>query len=212
MQTTVTVLEPARSHDLTVLATLKAELNIKASDRSKDARLIGLIKQATGRINKECGRPFGSERVSQTFWLADSECASVLVLQRRPVVGSVESVTEGDSATALESQYYELRSPEHGFLARATSSSNSWPSSSWQSGKVVVVYTGGYDLLGALPEDLERACLDLAVHYYHSGGRDPMVTSVDIADVGSRSYAQPSDGEQLPQSVKGLLRPYRKVA
>lgn len=210
MRSSVTVLTPASSHDLTVVGTLKAELKIAASDRTKDARLLSLIRQATDRINAECGRPFGKEAVSETFWLDSCENPSVLVLNRRPVVSPVDSVTEGvDSVTVLEATDYTLVNPERGILARG-SGANGW--SGWRSSKIVVVYTGGFTLLNELPQNIERACLDLAAHYYHTSGRDQTVTAVNIPDVGSRNYASPAPGGALPPGVLDLLRPYRKVA
>lgn len=209
MRTSVTVLDEAPSHDLTIVDTLKGELAIPARDKSKDARLLSLIRQATDRINAECGRPFGKERVSQTFWLDPCESANVLVLQRRPVVGDVVSVTEGE--TLLETTQYALRDPAHGLLARA-SSPWSWSGSGWTNGQIVVVYEGGYTLLNELPPAIERACLDLAGHYYHTSGRDLTVTAVNIPDVGSRNYSSPGPDPTLPQGVRDLLRPYRKVA
>lgn len=209
MRTNVTVLQGARSHDLTVVAALKEELKIPARDKSKDARLLSLIRQATDRINAECGRPFGRERVSQTFWLDPCESANVLVLQRRPVVGAVVSVTEGE--TLIEATQYALRDAAQGLLARA-SSPWSWSGSSWTNGQIVVVYDGGYMLLNELPPALERACLDLAAYYYHTSGRDQTVTAINIPDVGSRNYASPVPDQTLPQSVRDHLRPYRKVA
>ena len=55
----LTVVKPASSFDLTVLATVKAELGI--ADRASDAALAGYIKQASEVVAKFCNRVFALE-------------------------------------------------------------------------------------------------------------------------------------------------------
>lgn len=214
MQTSTTVLTAARSHDLTTIATLKSELNITRVTQEIERRLDRAIKQATGAINRYCGHPFGSERVSQAFWPEDGEQISTLLLERRPVVSPVESVTV-DSATLDADNDYELRDAQRGMLVLTTPARGGL-SRSWTRGisfsKIVVIYTGGYELLGSLPEEIEKSCLMLATKHYLSAGRDPALRSVELPDVGSRTFASaPGADEAMPLEVKQLLAPYRKV-
>jgi hypothetical protein len=208
MRSSITVISAAPSHDLTVLDTLKGELGIKLSDKSKDARLRGYIRQASGLISRACGRPFGLETVSERFLLDRTECEDALVLTRRPVVGDITSVTEGTDSV-LGADDFDLFDPEHGLLIRSPASSRAI--SAWSAQTITVVYSGGYQLLDSLPDEIERACLRLATDYYRSAGRDSSVRSVDVPDVESISYAAPAPASQLPDDVRGMLRPYLKV-
>lgn len=105
----LTVVTPAQSYDLTVLATVKAELGI--TDRSEDENLTRWIKQASDVIAKYCNRVFAQETVSETFRLATRE--SNLLLSRYPVV-SIAAVQEtGETLAASQQNYFLIISPTH---------------------------------------------------------------------------------------------------
>ena len=202
MRTSVTVIEAASSHDLTVLDTLKQELKISPRDQSNNAALLRSIRAATGAINSACGRPFGLETVRQRFFLDHRECVDVLVLNRTPVIGDVTSVTEGDD-TLLDAENFDLVDASQGLLART--------GRLWSASEITVVYRGGYQLLGDLPDEIEHACLRLAADYYQARGRDSAVRSVNIPDVEAVTYAVADAPGRLPPDVRELLRPYLKV-
>lgn len=206
MRSAVTVLDPARSHDLTTLATLKDTLKIKPSVATSDTALLRCIRQATGAINRACGRPFGLEKVSERFLFGDCETADMLVLNRRPVVSPIESITE--NTTVLTDDKFDLFDPVHGLLMRQAPP--------WTGGQLTVVYSGGFLLLDSLPDEIEKACLLLATDYYRSEGRDTSVQSVTVPDVDAVTYGGSSSSSSgsmasLPEEVRGLLRPYLKV-
>jgi hypothetical protein len=211
MRSSITVLSPARSHDLTTLAALKTELNVKPGDRSKDDQLLRYIRQATGVINTACGRPFGLERVSEQF-LIDDDLSDTLVLLRKPVVGAIESVTQGDD-DLLDAASYQLDA-ERGLLRRSPPNSGwGWGRPRCQggwTGQVTVVYSGGFILVDSLPDNVERACLILATSYFRSAGRDTSIRSINVPDVDAVTYAA-SDGALLPPDVKDLIRAFLRV-
>lgn len=208
MRSAVTVLDAALSFDLTTLATFKDTLKIKPSDKTRDDALLRCIRQATGAINKACGRPFALEKVSERFLFDSCEQTEMLVLNRRPVVPPIETITEG--TTILAGDKFDLFDPEHGLLLRAPPP---WIASA--SPGLVIVYTGGYALLDSLPDEIELACLKLATDYYRSEGRDTTVQSVNVPDVEAVTYggatADAAAMGPLPDEVRGLLRPYLKV-
>jgi hypothetical protein len=219
MRSAVTILESALSHDLTTLATFKDTLGVSPQNQTRDDAMLRCIRQATGAINKACGRPFGQERVSERFLFDYNECVDTLVLSRKPVLPPIESVTEG--TTLLEADRYDLFDPLHGLLLRTPPSSSSsyryhYGIPGWSGAELTVVYTAGYVLLDSLPEDVERACLMLATGYYRSEGRDTSVRSVEVPDVETITFGTPTDatvttGASLPDDVRALLRPYLKV-
>lgn len=205
MRSSLTVLTAARSHDLTTVATLKDELGIKPSDKTKDARLKRAIYTATSQINAACGRPFGLETVRERFLLDDCDRVDFLVLTRTPVIGDITSVTIG-TAAALTSDKFDLFDADQGLLRRA-------PNGGCWAGDIAVVYAGGYTLLDGIPDRIERACLMLAAECYNTMGRDLTIQSVNIPDVEQVTYAQNVDTgtAALPPLVRELLAQNLKV-
>src|SRR5450759_693293 len=102
MLTTTAVTDTADTYDLTVLATVKAELGI--TDRDEDENLARWINQASGVIAKYCNRVFAQETLSDTFRLKWRECEEILVLSRFPV-SSIASVLENDATLDPASDY-----------------------------------------------------------------------------------------------------------
>lgn len=156
-----------------------------------------------------CRRPFAKETVREVItidWIGFSSCVEAVVLQRKPIT-EIASVTEGtNTALVLDTDF--IVDLENGMMTRGTIDSPR----SWRSGKLTVEYTAGYELLDGVPWSYERACLIVLRSLWFSRGRDPSVRSVDIPDVGSRTYA-PGDPMALgmPLEAQQLLQPHRRI-
>jgi hypothetical protein len=72
-----------------------------------------------------------------------------------------------------------------------------------------VIYTAGYDLLGGLPDTIEKACIELCKVHWGSRGRDPMVRSIDIPGVKRVDFwvgtTPGADNGAIPPTVAGRL-------
>jgi uncharacterized phiE125 gp8 family phage protein len=192
---TVVVTTPAASYDLTVLETVKTELEI--TDNAKDAYLATLISQASAIVAAHCKRVFARETVTET--LRPYCLFGELILARYPVV-SIDSIVENN--VTLTTTDYEFDSAR-GTVTRLVNDRPAW----WPASKIVISYSAGYTLLGDLPYGLERGTLNLIKALYWQRGRDPAVRSEDVVDISSASYRD-LEGH-LPPDVAGLLGPYR---
>lgn len=210
MQTNLTVLTPADSYDLTVLDTVKSELNI--TDTSQDAALSVLITQASGECAAYCSRVFGRETVQETF-RADAierqrqEVQEKFILRRYPLESVTSVVIDGET---LDPTLYE--SENDGSLYRLDSSGNEI---SWRFRKLVVVYVGGYELLGGLPSSIERATINLVKLMQSATSRDPLVKQESIPGVGEWQYwvgGIPGSVGNLPPDIQAMLDPYRWIS
>lgn len=203
-----TVTTPAASKDMTVLATVLAELGLTGTDASRDALLAALIKQASAAIVAYCQRELASETVRDDFRTeAERRCIEALILDRTPVtaLGTVveNGVTLGGADTELD--------PATGFLYRLDGQDCRI---AWAHAKITVAYTGGFVMLTTLPNDLERACIDLVKHRWFARARDPLVKSKDVVDVGREDYwvgGAPGQEGGMPPEVTLLLDPYRRL-
>jgi uncharacterized phiE125 gp8 family phage protein len=195
----LTVTTPASTYDLTLLATVKAELGI--TDRAEDQNLARWIKQASEAIAKYCNRVFAEETLTETFRLKCREDG--LLLTRFPVT-AITSVVEND--TTLAATDYELASDGGGVLNRLRNERD-WQ---WPIGKVVVVYTSGYALVTDLPYGVERAAILLVSQYRYAATRDPLLRSEATEGAGSSSYFDSILNAGLAPEVEGLLSKLRK--
>lgn len=212
MRSSVVVLTEAHSHDLTTLARAKRELGLKASDRSRDADIREDITMASQMCAEYCRRPFGRETVREVVDY-DAGLGSYpnwnqgwIVLQRKPIVEMVSVSESTDDPLVLNTDYYI--DAEHGMIRRGTIDSWKW----WRFGKLTIEYTAGYHLLDSVPWSYERACLIVLRGLWFSRGRDPAVRSVDLPDVGSRTYASgDSPALGVPLEAQQLLQPHRRM-
>lgn len=200
----LSVVTPADSYDLTVLATVKAELGITGT--SEDTNLARWIRGASSAIATYCRRVFAQETVRETFRLRRGHhwaCEPVLPLKRYPIA-SITSVTE--DGTALTTDQYEVE-PESGLLYRLCDGLRR----EWTAATVVVVYTGGYVLLPELPDAIEQACISLVSHYRANAGRDMALRSESIPGVVDRAWWVNTTGadSSMPPDVPGLIDPFR---
>lgn len=196
----LTVTTAADNYDLTLLATVKAELGI--ADRAEDPNIARWIGQASDTISKFCNRVFAQETVSETFRLKCREDG--LLLTRFPV-SAIVSVVEND--TTLTASDYELARDGGGVLNRLRYERD-WQ---WPIGKIVVSYTAGYSSVSDLPDGIERAAIVLVNQYRYSATRDPQLRSETTEGAGSSSYFDglESSGGLSPE-VLGLISKHRK--
>lgn len=199
MRTILTVITPAPSYDLTVLATLKNELGI--TDTASDIALSALIVQASGVVTEITGRVWAQEEVSEKFYLDWGENVPSLLLERRPV-SAIASITENGSVLVEDVDY--VVDYRRGMVHRINGSV--WTFSNNPS--VVIQYTGGYALLDDLPFGPERATLILAKSYWYARARDPATRSETTNDIDSVTYRDAGDAET---TVRELLRLHSEV-
>jgi uncharacterized phiE125 gp8 family phage protein len=197
----LTVTTPANSFDLTVLATVKAELGI--TDRAEDENLTRWIKQASDAIAKYCNRVFAEETVSETFRLKCREDG--LLLARFPV-SAITSVVENDTTLTAATDYELTRDGDSGVLNRLRFD-REW---TWPIGKIVVTYIAGYTLVPDLPYGVERAAILLVNQYRYAATRDPLLRSETTEGAGSFSYFDSILNAGLAPEVEGLLSKLRK--
>lgn len=219
MDSILTVVTPASSYDLTTLEALKEQLKIIGN--GEDPAFRRAITLASRIIADELNRVLAAESVSEQFrihqgtWPHGGSHHGIpkLVLARYPVSTSGLAVVEnGVTLTAAD---YEL-DPDSGRLARLLSDSPI----RWCHGKIVVSYTGGYDLPDDAPAQLEKAVIKLINHYRQSDTRDPFVKSetVDIPGVEVRtsdfwvgSLAGGGNTSALPPEILDLIESFRNI-
>lgn len=199
----LTIVTPSPTVDLTTLATVKDELGVTAGTPS-DATLGRWIHEVSMQISNICHRTFGRETVSELFTEYEASVGP-LKLRRFPVA-QVDSVTEGGVLLTTDEWLADL---EAGIVRRRT-----WGlvNTHWLPCDVTVVYQAGYQLLGELPYDIERAALLLMRYRHQAGNRDPMVRSEAIPGKYEISYwvgSVPGSGDaSLPPDVMELLKPH----
>ena len=200
----LTVITPAESHDLTALETVKTELGL-ADSISEDEKILNWIHQASGAIEDYCGRVFAQETVSES-WRLPYAPGEIVALKRIPVT-EIISVTEVDTLLTADTQYeFDSRT---GFMWRLSNDARTC----WTTGRLVVVYTAGYELLDQLPYAIERACISLVKFYRAKSHQDPLLRSEEIPGVMRYDYQINTIGSDggLPPDVLSLLEPYRTL-
>lgn len=204
MKSILTVLtgSPPAAQDLTILQTVKDELGI--TDAASDDLLNAYIARASGIISSITGRVYGQEALRESFYLSVGERGGdTLKLSRWPVA-AVASITENGSVIVEDTDF--IVDAEKGLLYRING--YTWTFSANPS--IVVEYTAGYVLLGALPTPIEQATLMLVKSYYHSAGIDPAIRSETVEDIDSVTYNQgAADAEKAVRDI--LLGPYTEL-
>jgi hypothetical protein len=171
----LTIVTPAASEHLTTLARAKTELGITGS--SDDNKILDFISEASSLIAEYCGRDgFGRASYEQTERLA---CAVNFIVLDRDIGVEITQITA--AGTVLTTDDYEL---DGTLLYRLTDDERV----AWETGKIVIEYDAGYDLLDSMPFAIERACLDLVVNLYRASGRDGSVRMDSVEGVGSVAY------------------------
>lgn len=215
MQSVLIVNTAAASYDLTLLATVKAEIGLTTT--AEDTKLATWIKQASGACAAYCNRVLIAETVTETFRnktsypLRNDSFRNVdkIVLVRNPVVSITSIVLDG--VTLVADVDYQL-DPAEGIIYRLDPSNDSL--SYWYFKKLVVTYSGGYVLGTTLETNIERACISYVVMLRSSAGRDASVKQESIPGVLETQYWVGGIGENgaLSPDVTALLDPYRNVS
>jgi hypothetical protein len=212
-----TVITPAKSRDLTTLATAKDELQI--SGASYDKRLKRWITEESAAIERYCGRRLVSETLQQVFRFHHQGMghhSTDLRLTLWPVT-EVISVTWGE--TVLTPDQW-LLDGEAGLLRRWDDASGCWMPwfdyLSWYdpySADVTVQYIGGYTLGVDLPPDIEAAALMQLQHRKTAGSRDSTIRSESVPNVLTVTYATPTGSEgngAIVPAAACRLEPHRE--
>jgi len=174
---------------LATVVDLKAELGITGS--AQDARLASLLRQASDAIEELCDRRFERRTLTETFPPVSWPRASrTLYLSAWPVVGSIAITFDGIAAAVtdyvLDIEQGTIKQGNYG-VGYGSPWGYDW------GGTVIVTYTGGYILPGNedadLPGDVERCALDLAMRWFHGGGRDPTLRSEVVPGVIEQSWS-----------------------
>ncbi len=203
---------PPLSTQLTTLQAVQDELGVDS-----EPRMLGLVNQASAACCGFCGRSFARATWAETFG-----CVSeTLVLSRLPVVSVASVACNGtvvdpadldlDAEAGLIRQY-GAHGPNYEY-------SGLWEQRVWRPSRTVVIYTAGYLLPNdpgrTLPDDVERACLEMVKALWFSSGsgaRDPGVRSDSTEGIGTTQYRDPIPGAfGLPSMAMDMLTPYRRL-
>lgn len=214
MQSVLIVNTPATSSDLTILANVKAELSLITT--AEDVNLATWITQASGACAAYCNRTFGLETVTETFrnrfsyiYRQFDNRVEKILLVRNPVV-AINSIVQ-DGTPLVQDVDYQL-DPEEGILYRLDPTTDAI--THWGFSKLVVNYSGGYQLIGSLPYNVERACITQVKAIRGNASRDQQVKSETIPGVLTTAYwsAGANENGALEPEVTALLDPFRNVS
>ncbi|KAF2991151.1 hypothetical protein OGR47_02715 [Methylocystis sp. MJC1] len=208
--TVSTVVTAAKSHDLTTLATVKEELDLKTSDATRDKVLARYITAGSKAIANFCNRVFAVEAIQDQFYPRRDPPMRIaaggvdpIQLTRWPLV-SISSLSENSRALAENSDYianYDLAQ-----LTRYDVNTYPIPWDEWQ---IVVQYKAGY---ASVPSDLEDACISYVKFRHFSRMRDPGVKEENVQGVYSAQYlwgTGPGGPGDLPVQVADAVARYR---
>jgi len=193
----IEVLQPADNKKLTTLQAVKEELQIDNAE--SDELLERLIDEASAYIVRYCRRPFALETYRETV---AGYGGLYLVLSMRPIVDVISVKEDGN---AIDD--YEIESPDAGILYRRSGWSWSpalewlitWhPSPNEYVKRYEVTYKAGYvlppDPNRTLPEDIERACIDIVRTWFNDAKRIDAIQSESLGDY-SVTYARTATTE-----------------
>lgn len=193
------IVTPPASEDLTLVETVKRELNITTS--VDDDLWLERIRRASAEIVRFCNRPFAQATVTDYFRMTGSGSDSLFV-SRPPVV---EVITADDDA--VDWALYEFSTQgQIGLIDHDDTPA-------WQGAAVSITYKGGYLLLQELPREIEEACISLVKARYFGAKRDPYVVSESVPGVLTTEYrvsALGYEGSHLPPEVQAPLESYKR--
>jgi uncharacterized phiE125 gp8 family phage protein len=200
MNSILTVVTPADTYDLTVLATVKSRLGI--TDDGEDATLSDFIVKQSRVAAKWCGRVFAREDLQEVFRRVARDS---LTLARWPVT-TISSIVADD--VTLTADDWEMDAAS-GQVFRLSSNGDR---RRWWARKITVLYTAGYALLEELPDDIEEAVILMIAGAYAERGKDPAVKSETVDGIGKTDFwVGDVPGEfvrGLPLAIASMLEPY----
>lgn len=196
-----TVIAAAVNQDLTDLATVKDELEIKTADGTKDTWLKRAITSVSAAIANECERTFAPECVSDTFdidqdaypyqtpggfaqlQLTRWPVLAILSVLQKPTCGQPVPLTEGvDFRT----------NPATGELLRLNPFTGT--GSSWEAAPVTVTYVAGYGVAIAEEHAVPAAPYQVTVSQSAAFSCDQAVIDASGAAL-KRVAANPAAGQ-----------------
>lgn len=177
-----TVSSAAQTRDLTVLETVKQELDI--THANSDAFLSRAISEQSEVAARYCGREFAQETVTDSFLFSYQphhflDGHGFLQLSRIPV-SSITAIDEVDTALTPASDV-----SFDGASGRVWRLNSSGARVAWAIGVTSVTYVAGYELLTTLPRDIERAVIMMVKEAYFERTRDPRARSESVEGIGS---------------------------
>jgi hypothetical protein len=213
MRNIVQIGDTASTYDLTTVEAANTFLGLTSSPDA-DAQLQAEITAASRIIATQCDRVFAMETVAQTFVMRSGETITALVLDRVPIAQISEV---NDCGQILSPDDYEIDTTK-GILWRTQ-----WPQwgfgvgSWWGNRRIVVTYSGGYELPDEAPPDLALACQILIKEQRFARVRgDPTIRSVRHENLDvfyQQGTAAFTTGQgAFPPSVSQLIEPYKLPA
>lgn len=231
----LTVVTPASTQDLCLLADVKAELagDPDTLNQAADKVLADLIAAASSAISAYCHRTFGQQVYTETL---PSYGGTLLRLEHTPVLAVASLLFQGQAVTD-----FSIDDPEAGFLYRQSLFADTvqvgwnlagfvapWTVARDATGGWSCTYTAGYVLPGqaspplavapgvpALPRDLRKACVEYTKWFWLRRKLDPEVLTrrVDTLMVSYRPDVRGVDTEapDLPRTVKPLVAAYTRA-
>lgn len=198
----------AASIDLLSLTDLKDELNLSATDTSKDAKLRRWLKSATRVVENVTG-PIAAQPRTERF---DGDVASVVLSSRW--VASVTTVTEtwGSVNYTLTEQPLGASTDAFGYTWDRTTNTitrrvTGGVPALFQPGirTVAVTYVAG---MVTVPDDIQLAAARLIGHWYRKNEVAFRTTAFGAAS-GDDAYNLPGN-YMVPNEVMELLEPWRR--
>jgi len=218
---TIEGLATANPFDLSVLETVKNELNIADGNTTQDTWISRAIQRGSAAIATYCARVFPVQTYQDIIWLqSDSYPYQVpgtvapLQLSQWPlvIVGTNPSpvlsciVTEGVNVTqSLVDGTDFISDWQYGQLVRLNQYTN-FPTN-WDGAPTAVQFSAGFP---TVPADLEQALLLWIAGAYQSRSRDPLLRAEEQPGLGRREYWIPNAPEShFPPNIAELLDKYR---
>lgn len=187
--------------DLSSATLLKAYLKITGS--GDDTLLATLVTYATKVIQRYCDRNFDGAVARTEYY--DGNGGNILFLKNFPVI-TITSIDHWDTYNDSSLQTFVVNTDyllyaEEGYI---------YLRQGWQEGhrNYKLVYTAGYANQAAVPDDLELACNMLAAYYY----ANPDKAGIKSEGIGNYSVTYLTESDDIPATIKMLLKPYRKLS
>jgi len=191
--------------DLVTLDELKLELGITGT--SEDAALEARITRLSEQIAEYCDRIFAQIEVEETFAFAGGLCPQArcngteptpLVLMQYPVTEIVSLTRDGVDIVADD---YDLDAAS-GLL---------WPRSGQWAGRIVAVYSGGYDLPDGAPATLQSAVIEAVRQRRAFSSKDPSIREIAHDQTRVGYFSEPLNSTSgLSQSVAESIDLFRR--